>query len=78
MDVLWVIFVVIMYVGTIFFILIKEEKQYNKLIQEYNELVDDIEWKQALIEHYEYKIWELLKKLRELNNLSLDNIKNAN
>lgn len=77
MDVLCVIFVVIMYVGTIFFILIKEEKQYNKLIQEYNELVDDIEWKQALIEHYEYKIWELLKKLRELNNLSLDNIKNA-
>lgn len=76
MDVLWVIFVVIMYVGTIFFILIKEEKQYNKLIQEYNELVDDIEWKQALIEHYEYKIWTLLKKLRELNNLTLDNIKN--
>ena len=76
MDVLWVILVVIMYVGTIFFILIKEEEQYNKLIQEYNELVDDIEWKQALIEHYEYKIWELLKKLRELNNLSLDNIKN--
>ena len=76
MDVLWVIFVVIMYVGTIFFILIKEEEQYNKLIQEYNELVDDIEWKQALIEHYEYKIWTFLKKLRELNNLSLDNIKN--
>ena len=76
MDVLWVIFVVIMYVGTIFFILIKEEKQYNKLIQEYNELVDDYNCQKSLIEHYEYKIWELLKKLRELNNLSLDNIKN--
>ena len=76
MDVLWVIFVVIMYVGTIFFILIKEEKQYNKLIQEYNELVDDIECKQALIEKYENKIGELLKTLRELNNLNLDNNEN--
>ena len=72
MDVLLVILVVIMYVGAIFYIFIKEEKQRNKLIQEYNELVDDIECKQALIEKYEYKIWELLKKLRELNNLSLD------
>lgn len=46
--------------------------KYNKLIQEYNELLDDIECKQALIEKYEYKIWEFLKKLRELNNLTLD------
>lgn len=72
MDVLLVILVVIMYVGAIFYIFIKEEKQRNKLIQEYNELVDDIECKQALIEKYENKIWELLKKLRELNNLTLD------
>ena len=76
MDVFWVFCLTIVYVGIIFFIIITEHKEYNKLIQEYNELVDDIEWKQALIEHYEYKIWELLKKLRELNNLSLDNIKN--
>lgn len=78
MDVLLVILVVIMYVGAIFYIFIKEEKQRNKLIQEYNELVDDIECKQALIEKYENKIGELLKTLRELNNLSLDNIKNEN
>ena len=45
-----------MYVGTIFFILIKEEKQYNKLIKEYNELVDDYNCQKSLIEHYEYKI----------------------
>lgn len=76
MDVLLVILVVIMYVGAIFYLFIKEEKQRNKLIQEYNELVDDIECKQALIEKYENKIGELLKKLRELNNLSLD--KNEN
>lgn len=76
MDVLLVILVVIMYVGAIFYLFIKEEKQRNKLIQEYNELVDDIECKQALIEKYENKIGELLKTLRELNNLSLDNIKN--
>ena len=75
MDVLLVILVVIMYVGAIFYLFIKEEKQRNKLIQEYNELVDDIECKQALIEKYENKIGELLKTLRELNNLSLDNIK---
>ena len=78
MNVLWVILIVIIYVGTIFFILIKEEEQYNKLIQEYNELVDDIECKEALIKKYENKIGELLKILRELNNLSLDNIKNEN
>ena len=41
MDVLWVIFVVIMYIGTIFFIYITEEKEREKLIQEYNELVDE-------------------------------------
>lgn len=41
MNVLWVILIVIMYVGTIFFIFIKEEEQYNKLIKEYNELVDE-------------------------------------
>ena len=41
MNVLWVILIVIMYVGTIFFIFIKEEEQYNKLMQEYNELVDE-------------------------------------
>ena len=78
MNVLWVILIVIIYVGTIFFILIKEEEQYNKLIQEYNELVDDIECKEALIKTYENTIGELLKILRELNNLSLDNIKNEN
>ena len=64
MDVLLVILVVIMYVGAIFYLFIKEEKQRNKLIQEYNELVDDIECKQALIEKYENKIGELLKTLR--------------
>lgn len=41
MDVLWVILIVIMYVGTIFFIYITEEKEREKLIQEYNELVDE-------------------------------------
>lgn len=83
MDVLCVIFVVIMYVGTIFFILIKEEKQYNKLIQEYNKLVDvynllkrGYTFQNSLIEYYECKLKELLKTLRELNNLSLDHIKN--
>lgn len=76
MDVLCVIFVVIM--GTIFFILIKKEKERKELIQEYNELVHDYNCQYSLIEHYEYKIWELLKKLRELNNLSLDNIKDEN
>lgn len=74
MDVLCVIFVVIM--GTIFFILIKKEKERKELIQEYNELVHDYDCQYSLIEKYEYEIWELQKKLRELNNLSLDNIKN--
>lgn len=74
MDVLWVIFVVIM--GTIFFILIKKEKERKELIQEYNELVHDYSCQYSLIEKYECEIWELQKKLRELNNLSLDNIKN--
>lgn len=41
MDVLWVILIVIMYVGTIFFISITEEKQREKLIQKYNKLVDE-------------------------------------
>lgn len=41
MDVLLVILVVIMYVGAIFYIFIKEEKQRNKLMQEYNKLVDE-------------------------------------
>lgn len=76
MDVLWVILIVIIYVGTIFFLLIKEEKQYNKLIKEYNELVDDYNCQESLVANYENKIGELLKILRELNNLSLDNIKN--
>lgn len=75
MDVLWVIFLVIMY-GLILFILIKLEKERKELIQEYNELVDDYNCQYSLIEHYEYKIWELLKKLRELNNLTLDNNEN--
>lgn len=75
MDVLWVIFLVIM--GTIvIFILIKKEKERKELIQEYNELVHDYSCQYSLIEKYEYEIWELQKKLRELNNLSLDNIKN--
>lgn len=76
MDVLWVILIVIMYVGTIFFILIKEEEQYNKLMQEYNELVDEFNSQESLLLNYENKIGELLKILRELNSLSLDNIKN--
>lgn len=41
MDVLWVILIVIMYLGTISFIFMKEEEQYNKLMQEYNKLVDE-------------------------------------
>ena len=41
MDVLWVIFIVIMYLGTISFIFVKEEEQYDKLMQEYNKLVDE-------------------------------------
>lgn len=76
MDVLWVILIVIMYVGTIFFIFAKEEEKYDKLIQEYNELVDDYNCQESLVANYKNKIGELLKILRELNNLSLDNIKN--
>lgn len=41
MDVLWVILIVIMYLGTIFFISITEEKEREKLIQKYNKLVDE-------------------------------------
>ena len=74
MDVLCVIFVVIIW--TIFFILIKKEKERKELIQEYNELVHDYNCQYSLIEHYEYKIWKLLEKLRELNHLSLDNKEN--
>lgn len=40
MDVLWVIFLVIMY-GLILFILIKLEKERKELIQKYNKLVDE-------------------------------------
>lgn len=81
MDVLCVIFVVIM--GTIFFILIKKEKERKELIKEYNKLVDvynllkrGYTFQNSLIDYYECNLRELLKKLRELNNLSLDNIKN--
>ena len=66
MDVLWVIFVVIMYVGTIFFIYITEEKEREKLIQEYNELVDDIECEKALNEKYEKRIGQMIGKIKEL------------
>lgn len=41
MDVFWVFCLTIVYVGTIFFIIITEQKEYNKLIQEYNKLVDE-------------------------------------
>ena len=54
----------------------KTVKDYNELLDEYNELVDDYNCQKSLIEHYEYKIWTFIKKLRELNNLTLDNNEN--
>lgn len=41
MDVFWVFCLTIVYVGTIFFIIITEQKEYNKLVREYNKLVDE-------------------------------------
>lgn len=41
MDVLWGILMVIMYLGTIFFISITEENNRKKLIQKYNKLLDE-------------------------------------
>ena len=66
MDVLLVILVVIMYVGAIFYIFIKEEKQRNKLIQEYNKLVDEFN-------QLEEENFELRKELKaSLNRQLLD------
>lgn len=41
MDVLWGILIVIMYLGTIFFISITAEKEREKLVKKYNKLVDE-------------------------------------
>lgn len=51
-------------------------KEYNKLVDVYNLLKRGYTFQNSLIDYYECNLRELLKTLRELNNLSLDNIKN--